>query len=87
MYSSTIPLEELTLKIGRQAELYHQVTVYNHIIAYSRLAFVIIDMEAMINYLASINSGMQKVTLTSGVVQYTPSAVLYSTLLYRILCS
>ena len=36
-----------------QADLYHHVTVYDHIIAYARLAFVIIDMEAMLNYLAA----------------------------------
>ena len=33
--------------------MYHQVMVYDHIIAYSQLAFFVIDMEAMINFLAA----------------------------------
>ena len=50
MYSITIPLTDLMLKVGREAYLYHQVTAYNHITAYARLAFVVIDLKAMINY-------------------------------------
>ena len=34
--------------------MYHQITAYDHVIAYYRLALVVIEMEAMINYLASI---------------------------------
>ena len=87
MYSSAIPLKGLTLKVVRQVYLHHQFKVYDNIIAYVWLAFVVIDMEAMINYLAARKSGMKKVTLTSCVVQNMPAAVLYSTLLDRIFCS
>ena len=59
---------------------------YDRVISYAQLAFVVINMEVMINYLVARNIGMQKITLTSCVVQYTPSAVLYSTLLDLILC-
>ena len=48
---SAIPLKELTLKVGCQDYLYHQVTTYGHVIVYSQLAFVVFDMETMINYL------------------------------------
>ena len=48
---SAIPLKELTLKVGCQDFLYHQVTTYGHVIVYSQLAFVVFDMETMINYL------------------------------------
>ena len=87
MYSIAIPLKDLTLKIFRQAKMYHQVTAYYHIIAYAWLDFVILEMEAMINYFLVENSGMPKGTLTSCGVQYIPAAVLYSTLLDRILRS
>ena len=30
--------------------MYHQVTAYNHIIAYAQLALVIINVKTMINY-------------------------------------
>ena len=53
MYSIAILLKELTLKVDRQALLYHQITAYDHVIAYDRFAFVVIDTEAMINYLAA----------------------------------
>ena len=55
MYYSAIPLKELTFKPGRQAWLYHKVTAYDHVIAYDRLGFVVVNMEAIINYLASRN--------------------------------
>ena len=51
MYSSAIPLKDLMLKVGREAYLYHKVTAYDHIIAYSRFALIIINAKAMINYL------------------------------------
>ena len=41
----------------------------------------------MIDYLLPENSGIQKGTLTSWVVQYTPAAVIYYTLFDRILRS
>ena len=53
MYSSSIPLRYLKLRIDRQADLYHQVMAYDNIIAYSRLTFFVINMKAMINYLAA----------------------------------
>ena len=53
MYSSAISLKDLALKIVSEAYLYHQITAYGHIIAYARFAFVLIDTEAMINYLAA----------------------------------
>ena len=53
MHSRAIPLKELTFKIVRQAYLCHQVTAYDHIIAYARFDVVAIDMEAMINCLAA----------------------------------
>ena len=87
MYSSTIQFKELTLKIGRQTELYHQVTVYDHITAHAQLAFVLIDTEVMIDYLSARKLRHAKGTLTSGVLQYTSAAVPYSTLLDRILRS
>ena len=51
MYSSVIPLKGLTLKVNCRAYLYHKVTDYDHVIAYARLSFLVIDMKAMINYL------------------------------------
>ena len=53
MYSISIPLNEMAVKGGRQDELYHQVTAYDHTIAYARLTFVVIDMEAMIIFFAA----------------------------------
>ena len=53
MYSSAIPLKDLTLKFVRKASLYHKVTAYYHIIAYARFAFIVINAKAMINYLAA----------------------------------
>ena len=46
MYNSAILLKDMTLKIGRG-------TAYDHIIAYSHLAFLVINVEAMIDYLAA----------------------------------
>ena len=51
MYSSAIPLKELTLKVGRKDQLYHQFTAYDYITAYARFAFIVINVKAMINYL------------------------------------
>ena len=53
MYSSATPLEDLILKVSHEAYMYHQVTAYNHIIAYALIAFVFINMKDMINYLAA----------------------------------
>ena len=53
MYCSAIPLEYLMLKVGHQDYLYHQVTAYDHVIAYTRFSFVVVDMEAVINYLSA----------------------------------
>ena len=53
MYSSAISLKDLMLKFGHQAYLYHQVMAYDHVIAYYRTSFVVIDMEVMINYLSA----------------------------------
>ena len=60
MYSSAIQLKDLTIRIGLQYELYHQVTAYDHVIAYARLTFVITDMEVIINYLAARKSRHEK---------------------------
>ena len=54
MYSIAIPLKDLALEVRRQAYLYHQITAYYYGIAYARLALAVINMEAMINYLAVI---------------------------------
>ena len=53
MYSSATPLKNLTLKVGRGAYLYHQIMAYNDIIAYGRLAFVVIKLKEMFNYIAA----------------------------------
>ena len=54
MYCSAIPLKYLTLKVGHQAYLYHQVIAYDHGIAYALITFAVFDMEAMIKYLVAI---------------------------------
>ena len=75
------------LKFRRQDQLYHHGTAYDHSIAYAQLAFVVVDMEAVINYPSAKNYGMQKGTLMSCLVEYKPVDVLYSALLDSILCS
>ena len=52
MYIISIPLKDLRLKIGRRADLYHEVLAYDHITTYAQIAFAVIKMEAMINYIA-----------------------------------
>ena len=39
------------LKIGLRAQLYHQFTAYDNVIAYDQLYFVVVDMEAMLYYI------------------------------------
>ena len=63
MYSISIPLNEMAVKGGRQDELYHQVTAYDHTIAYARLTFVVIDMEAIIKFLTARKTPAWKNTL------------------------
>ena len=53
MYCSATPLKDLIIKAGFQASLYHQVTAYDHVIAYSLITIVIVDMEVVINYLTA----------------------------------
>ena len=84
MYSSAIPLKDLTLKVGRKALLYQSVTAYDNVKGIARFAFIIINVKSMINDLAAKDYGIQKGTITSWVVQYTPGAVLYSTLFDHI---
>ena len=57
----------------------------DHIIADDRFPFVVINVKAVKYYLAARKYGMQNGTLTSWAVQYTPVALLYSTLLELIL--
>ena len=82
MYCSAIPLEYLMLKVGHQDYLYHQVTAYDHVIAYSQIAFFVVNMEAVINYLAD-----RKIWHAKRHLDVMHCAVLYSTLLYCILRS
>ena len=79
MYSSTIPLKELTLKVGREAYMNHQVTSYNHIIAYARLAFVIINVKAMINYLDArkFRHAKKYFNIMSSAINVSGSAIIY----------
>ena len=50
IYSSAITFKDLTIKVGREAELYHHVTAYDNIISYARISFVVIVVESMIIY-------------------------------------
>ena len=70
-----------------QYQLYHKVMSYDHFIAYSKFDCFVVAMEAVTNYLADREIWNAKVTLTSCVVKYKTTAVLYSTLLDRILSS
>ena len=59
--------------------------VNNHVIAYARFTLIIINVKSVKYYLAARKTGMKNGTFTSCAVQYGPTAVLYSTLLNRIL--
>ena len=80
MCSSSIPLTELTLKVVRKAYMYHKITDYDHIIAYARFAFIVINVKEMINYLATIELWHAKryFNIMSSTIHARGCAVLYS---------
>ena len=40
------------IEVRSQDQLYHQIMVYDHLILYARLIFIIINMKVVQNYLA-----------------------------------
>ena len=80
MYSSAILLKYLTLKFSREAYLYHQVPVYDHIIAYDQLAFIVMNVKVMINYLAAreFRHAKRYFNIMSSTIHASGCAILYS---------
>ena len=79
MYSSPITLKYLMLKVDREASLYHQVTDYDHIIAYYRLALVVINVKVMVNYLSAREFWHEKgyLNITSFTIHASGCAIIY----------
>ena len=60
---------------------------YDHVIAYDRFGFVVVDMKSMLYYISARELWHEKGTLTPCVAHYNPASELYSNLLERILRS